>query len=276
MRSAPRRGMAPPAEAGAEADGRRDQGARAGSVARRRACGARRHPIPLRRSGGGDARLREGDRAQPRAGRRRTTALGRALLLRSSATPRRCAAICKAASLDPLSMFIHTERRRRVLLRARVREVGRPLPDGDRARPAIRRRPHRPRALARGARPFDEARASTRRGAGWRAASRGRRSGSRTSRPPRRTTAEARRILAELTAARGAAGGLRMGHRGASREPRRRGRRLPVARHRDRRAGRRDDPAARAPAARSDPERPAVRPARPAGRAGEWREGASV
>ena len=51
---------------------------------------------------------------------------------------------------------------------------------------------------------------------------------------------EARRILAELTDARSPARSLRVGHRGGARQPRRRGRGVSVARHRDRGAGRGD------------------------------------
>ena len=53
-------------------------------------------------------------------------------------------------------------------------------------------------------------------------------------------------------------GGLRLGHRRAPRQPRRRGRGLQVARHRDRGEGVGTDPAAGPSAARSDPEGPAL------------------
>ena len=83
-------------------------------------------------------------------------------------------------------------------------------------------------------------------------------------------TAEARRILAELIDARARGAWSR---RGASRRCTRASgdvdeafRWLEIAVE-ERAAG--TDPAARASAARSDPDRPAVRPARPAGGAGE-------
>ncbi len=67
-------------------DGRRDQGARSGSVARRCACGARRHPIPLRRSGRRPGQPAEGGRAEPGTGRGARPPQSGALLVR---TPRR-------------------------------------------------------------------------------------------------------------------------------------------------------------------------------------------
>ena len=55
-----------------------------------------------------------------------------------------------------------------------------------------------------------------------------------------------------------APGGVRLGHRGASRQPGRGGRGVPMAGDRDRGAGGGDDPAPGSPASGSDPERPAV------------------
>ena len=70
--------------------------------------------------------------------------------------------------------------------------------------------------------------------------------------------AEARRILAELTAARAHQGHLGVGHRRAACQPGRRGRGLQVAGDCDRGEGVRPDPAAGPSAARSDPHGPAL------------------
>ena len=167
--------------------GRRDQGARSGSVARRRACGARRHPIPLRRSGRRPAQPAEGGRAEPGAGRGARPPRAGALLVR---TPRRgdrrdaprprAWTRCRCSS-EPASA---TRTTTRASTRSRSSTTGwRSSSTRDSTAPT-------PTSRARSRRSACSTRRepSTRRGGASRAASRARRSGSRTSRPPRETS----------------------------------------------------------------------------------------
>ena len=99
-------------------------------------------------------------------------------------------------------MMILHRRGRRVLLLARLREVRLQLPDGHRARSALRRHPHRPRALARGTRPVRRGARGVRGGASSFRRSRRSVVRARASRGGLGNEQEARRILAELTEAR--------------------------------------------------------------------------
>ena len=133
----------------------------------RRWSSIRRSPTHTRRSGSSGRTRAIWPAACARSGRRSsstpdspppTTAWGECFT-RTSGTPRRIAADAQGG--EPRSALdVHPHRCRGcALLRARVRQVGGPLPDGARARPALRRRAHRPGPLARGAR-------ALRRGAG--------------------------------------------------------------------------------------------------------------
>jgi TolB-like protein len=142
------RGMAPPAEAFAEGTA----AAGAGSVAGGGARGAGRDPVAFGRPRGRAGRAQARHRAQSRPGARPRSAGPGALCLRAPSRGHRR----DAQGGEPGSALdVHPHRRgRRALLCPRVREVGAALPDGARARPALRRRAHRSGPLARGAGPL--------------------------------------------------------------------------------------------------------------------------
>ena len=266
------RGMAPPAEAGAEADGR---GARSALELDPTLADAHASLGRHRRSHAGDCRG-----GHPLARARRSSSI-------------------------PGSPSRHKHRSRAVICFERHAEALAAMPTVGAARSAVDADPHRawatrttsrastrsrsfyyrmaieldPRfdgahtdlarsleALGR----FDEARAAVRgRTAACRRRRRARPSGWRISRRRRGTTAEARRILDELTAARAHARRIRVGDRRAAREPRRRGRGIPLAGGGDRGEGDGTDPAPRPSTARSDPQRSAIPATRPPSRARE-------
>ena len=261
------RGMAPPAEAAAEA-----------TVAARRALEldptlADAH-VSLAIVQMHTGQLRDGIRSLRRAIELNPgLALAHSMLARALSSFERheeaIAAAQKSVALDPLgSWLIHTVLGDCVLLRAPVREGRTDVSHVDRARTALRRRPHRPRALARSARPLRRSARGVRKGAharGWRGRPfvRSRAPGGR-GRQRRRGAAHSRR----------AHGGsvepcrLGLGHRRRARESWRGGRGVPLARDRGAGKGVRPHSAARASAAGSDPIGPALLAARPARRPG--------
>ena len=196
------RGMAPPAEAVAEATAAAHQGAGAGSVARRSARVARRDPVALRRPRRRAARASSARSSSTPASRSRTTCSA-ARSTRYERHAEALAAMHKAVSLDPLSMM-HPHRRRATRTTSRASTRSRCSTTGWRSSSIRASTARTPTSRARSRRWAASTRRapSTRRGGGSRAGSRVRRSGWRTSRRPAGNTAEARRILAELTEAR--------------------------------------------------------------------------